>query len=306
VNKKDAKEKQMGCAKQIHWVSPDRLDLRLRHLHTPCDAAIQSMAASLEKRGQISPLIAADDGQCLILVDGFKRQAAAEAIGLAPIEVMAKDIDPLHSKAMLYLANRAKGFSMIQEAILIRELVEVDGLKQVEVATVLERHKSWVSRRLDMIRRLAPEIVEDLRLGLLPPGSVASLAQLPPCNQSDFSTAIQAHRLRPKEIHRLVELWCKAKDPAIKHFLLNRPKRALQIVCQDDTPAMDPTLVKYKKALRAIEQIASSLYRASKHAMPAMDKETAAVFAQMVNQAQRACQSGFKALQNTLEKEASP
>jgi hypothetical protein len=69
---------------------------------------------------------------------------------------------------------------------------------------------------------------------------------------------------------------------------------------------MDTTLLTYKKALRAMEQIASSLYRASKQPMPAMDKATAAVFAQRVNQVKRACQSGFKALQYTLEKEASP
>ena len=77
---------------------------------------------------------------------------------------------------MIYLINRREGLSWIQEALLVRELVDQDGLRQTEAARLVDHHKSWVNRRLMIIRRLAPEIMEDLCLELLPPGSAVSLA----------------------------------------------------------------------------------------------------------------------------------
>ena len=124
---------------------------------------------------------------------------------------------------------------MIQEAMLVRELIDTDGLTQTEAAGLLERHKSWVNRRLLMIRRLAPEIIEDLKLELLPPGSGPTLARLPPCNQSDFSATIQIHQLSATEIRNLADLWCMAKDQDTKQFLLKSPEEALDIIKEEKT-----------------------------------------------------------------------
>ncbi|MCP4625430.1 MAG: hypothetical protein GY850_18210 [bacterium] len=117
---------------------------------------------------------------------------------------------------------------------LVRELVDSDGLTQSEVAKLLDHHKSWVSRRLLMIRHLAPPIIEDLKLALLLPGSAPALARLPSCNQSDFATAIQMHRLSVKQIRDLIQLWFKAADSQTKQFLLKSPIEALNII-QEET-----------------------------------------------------------------------
>ena len=94
---------------QTQRIAPEKLDLRLRHLHTPSDSAIRSMARSLKLRGQLSPLIAADDGQRLIVADGFKRQSAAESIGLDSLIVMTVNTDLLQTKALMYLLNHQGG-----------------------------------------------------------------------------------------------------------------------------------------------------------------------------------------------------
>jgi len=127
---------------------------------------------------------------------------------------------------MMYLMNRTVRISFIQEAMLIRELVDQDGLKQTEVAGLLDHHKSWVNRRLMIIRGLAPEILEDLSLELLPPGSAAVLARVALRNQGDFSAAIQRHGLNLKEIHVLTDIWCKTKEPEKKRFTPGFSKRS--------------------------------------------------------------------------------
>ena len=118
---------------------------------------------------------------------------------------------------------------------MIRELVDTDGLSQTEAAGLLERHKSWVNRRLLMIRRLAPEIIEELKVELLPPGSAPALARVAACNQAALSAAIQLHGLSPREIRSLVALWCKATDPGIKQFLLRSSREALDVIKEEQS-----------------------------------------------------------------------
>lgn len=214
-------------------VNLDRFDLDLERLRGSRDAAVDKMAGSLKRRGQLTPVIVTERGDRYLLVDGFKRYRAAEKLRSASLNVVVIQADSKQAKAMLYLLNRPGGFSMIQEALLVKELIEIDGLTRSEAGLLVDRHKSWISRRLDMVRRLSPEVIDALLLELIPPGVGSSLARIPPCNQPDFAAAIQVHRLTPSEIRRLADFYCKAPDPDMKQMILGSPERALGIVQQE-------------------------------------------------------------------------
>ncbi|GAB6060192.1 ParB/RepB/Spo0J family partition protein [Desulfonatronum parangueonense] len=206
-------------------LSLDQIDMRLLPLRRPPQVAVGRMTDALRKQGQLTPAIVADK----VLVDGFKRYAASQALGRDRIEAMTIDADLVRAKAMTLLLNLGRSPSLVQEALLVKELVEVDGLSQTEAASLLDRHKSWVSRRLLFINSLGPEIIKDIQLELLPPGSGVHLARLHTCNQPDFSAAIQGHRLNVGEVRTLVDLWSKAKDQELKKYLLHDPRQALAV-----------------------------------------------------------------------------
>jgi len=227
----------------IFSISTDQIDLRLLALRTPTSSAVKRMAESIQNRGQLTPIIIANDEGIPVLVDGFKRYEAVRTIGHDSLKATSLTADPTQAKAMMYLMNRPGGFSMIQEALLVRELIETDGLKQTETARLLDHHKSWVSRRLLMIRNLSPQIIDDLKLELIPPGSGPTLARVPQCNQADFSATIQMHRLAPKQIRKLIDLWCKAEDPVKKQFLIKSPNEALSIIKQEQAGLITPQKV---------------------------------------------------------------
>ena len=86
---------------------------------------------------------------------------------------------------------------------------------------------SWFDLRKTVA--FAPEVVDDIKLRLLPPGVASSLARLPHGNQADFSAAIIKHGLRSKEVSGLVDLWCKTKEPSVKQWFLESPRQALTI-----------------------------------------------------------------------------
>lgn len=279
----------------IFSIPTDQIDLRLLPLRTPTTPAVEKMAASLKRRGQLTPIIIAEDGKYPMLVDGFKRHEAAQALGLDSLKATSLTADPTQAKAMMYLMSRAGSFSMIQEAMLVRELVDTDGLTQTETAGLLDRHKSWVSRRLLMVRHLAPEIIEDLKLELLPPGSAPSLARLPRCNQADFSVAIQNHRLSPKQIRNLIDLWCKAKDLGTKQFLLKSPKESLGIIKQEKARLTTP-----QNTLHSLCKLIAAFESQLDIAMQELSRETITGLRESLRQVK----VGLRAIQKQVSKES--
>lgn len=215
-------------------ISPDQLDLSLNYLRPAHAKNLEQMTASLIKYGQLSPVIAVDDKGRMTLIDGFKRVRCGKQIGMKTLWVSPVTKSSPESKALIYLLNHSQSFSMITEAILIRDLIEVEGLNQVETGVLLERHKSWICRRLSMIRNLAPQVVDDIKLNLLPAGAGPSLAQLPRDNQGDFTVAIQRHQLKSREIKQLVDIWYKAKNPQTRQCILASPRQSLEIVKKDN------------------------------------------------------------------------
>ena len=128
---------------------------------------------------------------------------------------------------MLWVNHRGpQSLNEIEEGLVLRELVGV-GLTQVQIAALLERHKSWVSRRIGLIERLHPELFEAIRLGLLHPGVTRRLLALPPGNQLLVAATVQQARLGPRDTERLVSLWQKEPREAQRHALLRDPRSLL-------------------------------------------------------------------------------
>lgn len=191
-------------------------------------ARIERMKQSLAKHGQLTPLVATSMSQRLELVDGFKRLAAAEMLGWETVEMVVRPLDEAGQWATMLLLNRGPSSMMtLEEALVLREIVRT-GLSQADIAELCARHKTWVSRRLGLVERLHPELVEAMKLGLLAPGSARRLLSLPQGNQLELSAVIQSARLGPRDTELLVALWRRTKDPSARRALLSDPRASLR------------------------------------------------------------------------------
>jgi len=176
----------------LRWVAKGSLELRLSEigehygryrLHLP--EAERAMARSLERYGQLSPVVVCQREDRYELIDGFKRLGAARALaGWLYLAARLLEADERTAKAAIYGLNRAGGRTReLEEAWIIQALVREDGLSQVEVAELLGRHKSWVCRRRALIERLGTEAREERRVGLLSPTTARQMVRLPEGNQ---------------------------------------------------------------------------------------------------------------------------
>jgi ParB-like chromosome segregation protein Spo0J len=220
----------------LRWADNHLLDLKWEEigehygryrLHVP--EAERAMARSLERYGQLSPVVVCRRQDRYELIDGFKRLGAARGLAQLPhLSARLMEADERTVKAAIYGLNRAGGRTReLEEAWIIQALVREDGMSQVEVAELLGRHKSWVCRRLALIERLGPKAREELRVGLLTPTAARQIVRLPEGNQAEVLEAIRREALSSAELGGVVELWLGCAERRQQEYLLAHPREAL-------------------------------------------------------------------------------
>jgi ParB-like chromosome segregation protein Spo0J len=256
---------------ELRRVAREELDLTLGRLRHLPEAAISRMADSLAGRGQIEPVVAAEREGRLVLIDGFIRCLGAARVGLQELLVEVVELSDVEMKAQVYLRNRDRGLMLLEECRLVHELNRVDGLNQVEIGDLLERHKSWVCRRLSLYRTLSPHLRDDGMLWRLGGGSVRRLALLPERNQEELVAVAMRETLSPRESATLIDLWTKAATPAGRSYLIEQPREAIRNAECEQSPRIDPRLgpagQEVVNALWGIERLSLVLLRKTRAGM---------------------------------------
>ena len=220
----------------LRWADNNLLDLKWEEigehygryrLHVP--EAERAMARSLERYGQLSPVVVCRRQDRYELIDGFKRLGAVRGLAQIPrLSARLMEADERQAKAAIYGLNRAGGRTReLEEAWIIQALVREDGLSQVEVAELLGRHKSWVCRRLALIERLGPKAKDELRVGLLTPTAARQMVRLPQGNQKEVLEATRREALSSSELGGVVDLWLRCSERRQQEYLLAHPREAL-------------------------------------------------------------------------------
>ena len=168
-------------------------------------AALDAMRRSLERHGQLTPIVAFVDGDRCETLDGFKRLRAARALGWPTVVVTIAEVaDAIEAKVRLAELHHHRGLTELEQGWLVRSLYRDDKLSQSEIARRLDRHKSWVCRRLVLVEALDVAVQADVRLGLLAPRAAIALAALPRGNQVPASAVVIRRGLTVHQTERMV------------------------------------------------------------------------------------------------------
>jgi len=155
-----------GLRIYLQQIELHQLELRYAHTRLITRSSIASLAASLEQFGQISPLVAVSRGS-LVLIDGYRRVAALK---LNKHDTAMAEVWPCsEQEAILRLLarSRERKWDAIEEAGLLRELLNGSDLSRAQLARLVGKDPSWVTRRLELLDALDEELIELIRLGSL-------------------------------------------------------------------------------------------------------------------------------------------
>jgi ParB/RepB/Spo0J family partition protein len=206
----------------------DAIGRRFTDLRIIQPAAEKSMQRSMQRHGQLTPVVVGQLDGGYEMVDGFKRLRAGQKLGYNSLKAR---IMPGGQRAMkaaiIYLNTKARTIADIESAMVIHSLYRQDHLSQVEIATLLDRHKSFVCRRLQLVERLNEEVLEHLKLGLINITIGRELSRLPAGNQAKALATILKYRFTGKESADLV------------HLLLEQPRWCCEAILQYPQPILD-------------------------------------------------------------------
>jgi ParB/RepB/Spo0J family partition protein len=218
---------------QIEW---HQIELKYERLHVVDPHYRTRVMTSLATEGQQRPVLVVDadptaNGGSYILIDGYVRVAALRRLGRDTVEAMVLPIGEVEALLLAHRLDGQRSRSVLEEAWLLRELVEGHGRTQAVLGRELGRAKGWVSRRLALVRILPEEVQDAVRSGLIPAhGAMKYLVPLARANPGAVIELVKRLGNEPvtvRQLERLYTAW-RAGDCEQRERILAEPRLFLK------------------------------------------------------------------------------
>ena len=143
-----------------------QLDLRYEALRKRNPAVERQLLASLAEVGQQSPIVVVEADVRFVVIDGYKRVRALRRLARDTVQATRWDLKEVEA-LLLERLMRVPGEDALEHGWLLTELHERFGLSFDELARRFDKSKSWVSRRLSLVKELPAEIQAQVRAGAI-------------------------------------------------------------------------------------------------------------------------------------------
>jgi len=136
------------------------LELRYAHTRIARPKVLNMMITSMDRYGQITPVIVVVEGSLSILIDGYLRVRALSHLGR---DVVAAAIcRGGEMTALFQLLSRCgeRQWQAVEQGWIVRDIKERFGCTASEIARSIGHDVSWVTRRLALIESLSDEMLQ--------------------------------------------------------------------------------------------------------------------------------------------------
>ena len=240
------------------------LDCRYAHLRIHDRDRQSRLVASLEREGQRAPVLLvpiADQPGRYVLIDGYARVEALKGLRRDLVKALVLEMDEAEALVVRHRMENPRQRVVMEEAWLVQALVEMHHRTQQQVSAELGKTRSWVSRRLALVKTLPEEAQQAVREGWMPPNAAEKyLVPLARANEGHCVRLVQSLRrygVRPtvREMLRIWQTW-KAASEEGRERVVERPDLLLQVEEALSPPSEDLSLI------TAMETISGACARA--------------------------------------------
>lgn len=243
----------------VDQVEISSFDLRYEGYRLRSVGAEKALLLSICASGIREPLAGVDKADQRILLDGFKRYRCAIKlnIGVVPYLSLADD-EPAGIIELMRISN-AKSLSILEQARLIDELINVHQMGNAEIAALLERSKAWVSVRSGIISQMSPKVMNQIFNGKFPVYSfMYTLRQFMRLNGvkkaeiDEFVNAVAGKDLSTRDIDLLAHAFFKGSDEFREQIKNGNLSWGLRRLKQSYQPGAECT-ERERQVLKALE-----------------------------------------------------
>jgi ParB family transcriptional regulator, chromosome partitioning protein len=135
------------------------LVLRYAHTRIPKPKQLRMLSGSMERYGQITPVMCVLEGTHPVLIDGYLRVEALKLMGKDTLKASVWESDEREALLQLLGRTQERQWEALEQAWIIRELSGRFGYTQREIARSIGHDTSWVSRRISLLETLPEDIL---------------------------------------------------------------------------------------------------------------------------------------------------
>lgn len=254
-----------------------QLELRYETLRIRDVAVEARLLSSLSEEGQKSPVLvvaAAEEGR-YVLIDGYRRVRALRRLGQDLVRGLVLPGTEAEALVQCHRMDAGRRRCALEEGWLLRALHEEHGFEVRELGDHLGHSKSWVSRRMGLVRALPACIQERVREGTVcAQAAMKSLLPLARANRGHaerLTERVGAARLSSRQYARIYAAWRRA-DETGKSRIVEDPLLFLKV----DEAALDKSDKREKTPLGLLlsdlESAAGLCWRARKRVDEALPR----------------------------------
>jgi len=156
-------------------------------------------------------VIAADQPERYLLIDGYRRVRALEQLGRDTVEAVVWSLSEAEALFLDRSMRAGEQATALEEGWLLAEMSERFGYDQEELARRFDRSVSWVSRRMGLVELLPAAVQQQVRSGAIT--AHVAMKFLVPVARSGaedccrMAEGFARHRLRSREAGQLYVAW---------------------------------------------------------------------------------------------------
>jgi len=172
-------------------------------------AHLAELVASIKATSLLEPLLVRPVDRGYQVLSGHYRLRAVRQLNWSEVPCRVYPCDERTAKLVYCTANlTTRALSALEEAWLLKDLVQNEGFSFTQAGSLFGRSKSWVCRRLKLLSALDPRVKEEVAAGRLKPRLAQELTRLPRGNEQLAALAvIKEYHLSKEEVARLVAGW---------------------------------------------------------------------------------------------------
>jgi len=203
-----------GHLREVKEIEMAQLHLRYAHTRIEWPQRVLALAHSIERFGQILPVIVLREANAFVLIDGYLRVKALKRC--LRDTVMAEIWEGKEEEALVEILARAhsRRWDLLEEAALLKELHDQYHLSQGRIASMVGRKQSWVSGRLALYSALSEDLLESIRKGAISTWAatrvIAPIARAIPEHAKTLSDNLSREPLSTRELTLMFHHYQKA------------------------------------------------------------------------------------------------
>jgi ParB family chromosome partitioning protein len=258
--------------------------------------------ASLVEEGQQHPVMVVKNEtgtEDYVLIDGYRRVLALQALGRDTVEGVVMPLSESAALLFRHCQESSHPRSALEDGWLLRDLMELHGMRQADLSRCLQRSESWVSRRLSLVKDLPDSVQMLVRKGKLSGhAAMKYLVPLARAKRSDceeLSRNISGQRISTREMERVYVSW-KGGDKAHRKRVVEKPLlflKAAEELKKNPTPQTGNVLQAVLDDLEILDVVAGRARRRMRRIGTPVPETVIEVFS--------AAQSSFVALTEAME-----